>query len=248
VIRPRRSDGLRKVRKLLRLLRTRNYRAALRYGVAATIEHELVPFGHDFRTVIDIGAHKGQFSVFASTRFPRAALWAVEPLAEPRERLQRVLAGRSGVTIIPMAASHRRGVADFHVSHASDSSSLLEITTVHTEAFPGTDRTRVIKVQTAPLDDLLDPATLARPCLLKIDVQGGELDVLAGAERTLHSVDEALVECSFVELYRGQALSADVISHMSERGFALIGTHSLLRDSSGRRLQADFLFRRCPGS
>ncbi len=102
----------------------------------------------------------------------------------------------------------------------------------------------MIEVWTAPLDELLDGVTLPRPCLLKIDVQGGELDVLAGAEGTLPSVDEALIECSFLELYRGQALAGDVVSHMRDRGFALAGIHSLVRDTAGRRLQADFFFRR----
>lgn len=239
-----RSERRRKARKLLRLLRTPSYRAALRHGVAATIEHEAVPFGHDFRSVVDVGAHQGQFSIFASTRFPRAELWAIEPLPGPRARLVRVLGGRSGLTVIPAAASRSRGRAAFHVAEASDSSSLLEMTSANREAFAHAEEESVIEVCTAPLDELLDGAALARPCLLKVDVQGGELDVLAGAERTLLGVDEALVECSFVELYRGQALAADVVSHMRDHGFALSGIHSLVRDAGGRRLQADFLFRR----
>jgi len=232
----RRSDMLRKARKLARLLRTPSYRAALRHGVAATIEHEAVPFEHDFRTVIDVGAHQGQFSLFASTRFPRAALWAIEPLAEPRARLERVLNGRAAITVIPVAASRTRGTARFHVSRASDSSSLLEITAANTQAFAGTEEARVIEVQTAPLDDLLDGIALDPPCLLKIDVQGSELDVLMGAERTLQSIDEALVECSLIELYRGQALASDVVRHMTERGFR--GSGNPLRLTRRRRPSA----------
>ena len=238
------ADLLRKARKLVALLRKPGYRAALRHRVAATIEHESVPFEHDFRTVIDVGAHQGQFSLFASVRFPRAALWAIEPLPGPRARLERVLGGRRGLTVIATAASRTRGTAAFHVSRASDSSSLLEITEANTQAFPGTEEAHVIEVQTAPLDELLEEDTLVRPCLLKIDVQGGELDVLAGAGGILRHVDEALVECSFVELYRGQALADDVISHMSQCGFDLAGMHGVTRDVSGRRLQADLLFRR----
>jgi len=239
-----RSGTLRKTRKLLRLLRSRNYRVALRHGVAATIEHETVPFEHDHRSVIDVGAHQGQFSLFASVRFPRAALWAIEPLPEPRARLERVLARHPALTVIPVAASHTRGSAPFHVSHATDSSSLLESTDANIQAFPGTEEAHVIEVRTAPLDELLDPTDLVRPCLLKIDVQGGELDVLLGAERTLRHVDEALIECSFVELYRGQALAGHVVSQMSEHGFHLAGAHAVARDAGGRRLQADLLFRR----
>jgi len=243
-----RSEQLRKARKLLRLLGTPSYRGALRHGVAAAIEHEAVPFRHDFRSVVDVGAHQGQFSIFASVRFPRATLCAIEPLAEPRARLERVLEGKPGLTVIPAAASRFRGNAVFHVAQASDSSSLLEMTSANRRAFRHGDEDRVVEVWTAPLDELLDGVVLARPCLLKVDVQGGELDVLVGAESTLLRVDEALVECSFVELYRGQALAGEVVSHMCDQGFALSGIHSLVRDAGGRRLQADLLFRRSDAS
>lgn len=242
--RGRRSETLRKARKLLGLLRTPHYRAALRHRVAATIEHESVPFAHHFASVIDVGAHQGQFSLFAAARFPGVALWAIEPQPGPRGRLERVLAATPHVTVLAAAASTEVGHAAFHVARASDSSSLLEPTAANEQAFPGSDEVRVIDVRTAPLDDLLAGASLTRPCLLKIDVQGGELDVLAGAKNTLRSVDEALIECSFVELYSGQALAADIISHMRKQGFDLAGIHSPSRDAAGRRLQADILFRR----
>jgi FkbM family methyltransferase len=211
--------------------------------VAATIEHNRVAFGYEFRSVIDVGAHQGQFSLFASERFGGALLWAIEPLAGPRKRLGRVLEATAGVRIIPAAASRARGAAQFYVSRSSDSSSLLPMTKIQTRAFPGTGTQSVIQVETAPLDDLLGGAIPPRPCLLKIDVQGAELDVLAGAEMTLKRVDEVLVECSFVELYQGQALASEVVAHLHARGFGLTGIHSVVRnDVDGTCLQADFLF------
>jgi hypothetical protein len=86
--------------------------------------------------------------------------------------------------------------------------------------------------------------TLLRPLVIKIDVQGGELEVLRGAEETLLSTDALLIECSFVELYAGQALAHEVIAHLASRGFRLAGAHDPEYGPGGECIQADLLFER----
>jgi hypothetical protein len=99
-------------------------------------------------------------------------------------------------------------------------------------------------VPVARLDELLDPAELAGPCLMKIDVQGFEAEVLRGAAGLLPAVDDVLVECSFVELYEGQPLADDLIAWMRDEGYRLRGFYSLMTDDAGSCLQADLLFSR----
>jgi len=99
-------------------------------------------------------------------------------------------------------------------------------------------------VRTAPLDELVAPERRLRPCLLKIDVQGVELDVINGASSVLEAVDSVLVECSFVELYRGQALGGEIVDALHGRGFLLTALCSPVADRSGTVLQADLLFER----
>ena len=60
----------------------------------------------------------------------------------------------------------------------------------------------------------------------------------------LQGVDEVFVECSFVELYTGQALAGELIAHLWSRGFKLAGMFGIKRDNAGRCLQADLLFER----
>jgi FkbM family methyltransferase len=220
------------------------YRAGLRVRVAAAIEHEKVPFRHDFASILDVGAHHGQFALLARRRYPTAVLYCIEPLPEAGVRLRRVLASDESAVVMDVAAADRAGEADFYVSRSSDSSSLLPITGKYMAAFPGTEGVAVTRVRTVPLDDVIDCGSLRRPTLLKIDVQGGELAVLRGAERLLLCIDEVFVECFFVELYEGQPLIDDVINHLYGRGFRLAGIYSLVRDDEDRCLQADLLFAR----
>lgn len=238
-----RKGKLRKLRKLIVLLGRPSWRRAGCKRVAAAVEHRDVPFGHDFATVIDVGAHHGQFALLALELFPRAGVLCVEPLPSALDRLRAVIEVDSRVTVFGAAAAAKRGRRELHVSGKTDSSSLLAIQQSYVRAFPGTKEALTTEVEVETLDSLVADR-IRRPCLLKIDVQGGELEVLAGAETVLTKVDTAYVECSFVEFYRGQGLADEVIATFLGRGLRLDGIYSVVRDADGRCLQADLLFRR----
>ena len=233
-----------RVRKLLAIARVPTYRRALLHGCAAAVEHEGVPYRHEFRTVLDVGAGRGQFALVAARRLPGAEILCFEPLAGPRRRLERALARHPRLTVFDTAVSDEAGTADFFVSRADDSSSLLPVTATQLRIFPGTEVVDRLTVRRAPLDGLLAGRALERPLLLKIDVQGAELDVLRGAGGMLREVDSVLVECSFVELYRGQPLAGDVMGHLAGFGFVLTAVCSPVLDGEGRVLQADLLLER----
>ena len=233
------SEAWRKARKLCFLLPVPLYRRGLRSGVAAAIEHRSVAFEHDFTTVIDVGSHRGQFALFAAHRFPKASLLCFEPLPRAADTVQRVLPPSVQARVYNVALGSSSGTAELHVPKDDDASSLLpierDVPRVVTEAITS------VPVRCARLDELVDPDVAREPCLLKIDVQGYELEVLRGAEGVLPRITEILVECSFDEFYGGQALADDVVSYLHERGFRLRGVFSLIRDEL-RCLQADFLF------
>jgi FkbM family methyltransferase len=230
--------------KLARLLPRREYRAGLRHGVAAAIEHDAARLQRPPRTILDVGANRGQFALFALRRFPRARLICFEPLAEPAAVLRRVVADHPGVEVHEVALSAISGVQSMHLTRKDDSSSLLPVTERQEAAFSGSAEVGRVDVSVRRLDDCVDPATVARPCLLKIDVQGTELDVLRGGRGVLTCVDEAIVECSFVELYAGQALADDVIGELRAQGFRLRGFATPTYAPDGSPLQADLVFAR----
>src|SRR5882762_6091377 len=101
------SPQLARARKLARVLQEPGYRRALRHGVAASTEHEAIPLRADFSTVIDIGANRGQFALFAERRFPQATVICFEPLPEPRAQLQRVVGASGRLRLFDAAVSDR---------------------------------------------------------------------------------------------------------------------------------------------
>ena len=230
---------LARFRKYTRLLANSATWPALSQGVAATVEHASALGGDEFATVIDVGANKGQFAVFAANRWPHARLVCFEPLPGPRAKLERVAPGRAEIHDCALGSS--AGEGEMHLASRADSSSLLPLG-ARQKAIFGMKETGVLRVPVRRLDTCLSPP-LRRPALLKIDVQGFELEVLKGASGLLHEIDAVYVEASEVELYKGQALADEVLQLLASSGFQLVGRFNA-QIHQGQPIQADMLFRR----
>ena len=240
-------EGFRKLAKAARLSAVPLYRHGLRHGVGAAIEHDaILSFlsASKVTDVVDIGANNGQFSLLCRKWLPRAMIYAFEPLTGPGDKFREIFRDDPSTRMIQSAIGARSAELDMHVSRAVDSSSLLPIGTTQSEMFPGTEESHLEQVRVAPLDALLDREALSPGSLLKIDVQGYELEVLRGCESLLDRFAAVYVECSFVELYDGQALAHEVIDWLHQRGFYLDRIGLMTFDKHGVSVQGDFLFLR----
>ena len=94
------------------------------------------------------------------------------------------------------------------------------------------------------MHDVVSISDIKKPALLKMDVQGFELTALEGCSEYLNLFEHIYVECSFVELYEGQALAYQIIEYLNKFGYRLSGVYNLSTDSKGRAIQADFYFRK----
>lgn len=232
--------------KLAAIFRVPAWRAALgRHRVATGVEHTRVLRNlGPVRTVVDVGANRGQFALVARNCFPGAIIISFEPLPRPAAIYRAVFAVDDRARLVEAAIGPEPGEAVIHLSARDDSSSLLPITVLQNALFPGTAETGTAIIQVTRLSDAMLAEDLAAPALLKLDVQGFEFQALAGCESLLDRFIWVYVECSFVELYAGQALADAVIAWLRERGFSLRGVYNIAYDSGGRAVQADFLFGR----
>jgi FkbM family methyltransferase len=232
----------RKVKKGVRILLQPQFAGPLiRHRVTAAVEHIEVIKRTSAQTLIDVGANKGQFSLAFRKFMPNSAIVAFEPLSEACASFKKLFEGDRLVSLHQVAISDTRGDAIYHVADRSDSSSLLKPGNGEAAAFGvHAESTRVVPVRR--LDEFVRPAVLSRPILLKIDVQGAELQVLRGFEG-LEDVDYVYVELSFVELYEGQPLLKDVADYLHGSGFELAGVFNQVSTTRFGPTQADFLFR-----
>ena len=233
---------MKKIVKIYRILRRAEYYKAFFSGVAAAVEHEILLKNIFCKTIIDIGANRGQFSLVARHCFKNAQIFAFEPLPEPFKTLKNIFVHDEMIEFYQMAIGSASVSQQMHISQRDDSSSLLPITELQNRVFPGTKEKAVINVDVKPLDSILKKNSIRRPALLKIDVQGYELEVLKGCKDIIPLLSYVYVECSYQELYQGQPLANEIISFLNQQGFNLKGVYNTNYDALGKAIQSDMFF------
>jgi FkbM family methyltransferase len=169
------------------------------------------------RTIMDVGAAVGEFSMAARFVFPSAYIHAFEPVEPSQIAFRTLFTGDQRFSLHGFALGKEDATTNFHLNDFSFSSSLLKMTQKHKQLFPQTKNEGIISVDVRRLDSI--SLGLLKPVLLKMDVQGSELDVLAGGRSTLDLVDIVWLEVSFEELYERQANFDEVIVFMKNSGF-----------------------------
>ena len=172
------------------------------------------------RVIHDIGANVGTWTSLAKAIFPEASVEAFEPLEAMAAAFSRRTSGLPGVRLHPVALGPREGVVTLEVTDFPDATSVLPLAEEGRRAF-GVSPVERREVRMATLDGLIAAGSVQPPDLLKLDVQGYEVEVLKGGGQALRGARAVLCEISFRRFYQGQAGFSDVIGHLGERGFRL---------------------------
>ena len=195
--------------------------------------------------VLDVGAHHGWFFHCWQDWCPGAEVHAFEPTPDSFARCRQLYGDDPRVRLTQSAVGSEAGRARLNVlGESSVSNSLLEPEAATWRAIEyRTGEIGEIEVPVLRLDDYADAAGLGEIHLLKIDVQGFEMEVLRGAEATLPRVAHVFVESGIRPLYRGGARFSEVFDHLTGHGFHLIGMRAWHRGNHAL-VEADLLFRR----
>lgn len=194
--------------------------------------------GFSPRTVIDVGAAYGSFTRLCHGVFPDAYYLLVEPLDEYRPLLEQVTHAIPSSRYWLAAASACNGQMEINVHPDLVGSSL------HREVETGTGVNGVPRnVRAMTLDAVVREAAAPGPFLLKLDVQGAELEALKGAEQTLDECELVVLEVSFFKFFADGPECADIIGCMKHWGFVPYDIAALqYRPLDGALSQADIGF------
>ena len=195
--------------------------------------------------VFDVGANVGQYGLSLRKCGFKGRIVSFEAITSVHARLSAVADHDTNWSVAPCCALGRTtGESNINVAGNSVSSSLLPMSNRHRQASPNSAYITHEAVRVERLDDIarsLVPKD-AR-LLLKVDTQGYEEEVLAGAGLVLKSVTAIQLELSVVPLYQGAPDLRRMLELCESLGFELYGLiPGFFERQTGRLLQMDGLF------
>lgn len=178
---------------------------------------------HNVQTIIDAGANIGFITFLFRKLFPSATVYSFEPNPRVHERLCSSYAHDSKVIPFQMGIAEAKGTLSFNVNVNSGVSSFLRPTAYHRLHHARNQSLAPITVETVSIDDFAIEKGLESIDILKLDIEGYELNALRGASRMLDDQRIMLIysEVHVVPSYHKQPLLHDLISFLHEKRYYL---------------------------
>jgi FkbM family methyltransferase len=185
------------------------------------------------RTVVDVGASNGSWTVLALRSIPDASYLLIEAQGEPHEKALRDLrARRPQVDYVLAAAGDRKGTIHFDVSDPFGG-------VASNEPFERND----LVVPMTSIDAEIAQRSLQPPFLLKLDTHGFEVPILEGAAQALIQTNLLVIEAYNFKLQPGCLRFHEMCGYLEERGLRCIDLVDVLRrPRDGSLWQFDLFF------
>lgn len=182
--------------------------------------------------VVDIGVAQGTPELYRSFKGKPFLLVEANPLFTERLReLKREVPARVEIVFCGSAS----GTVSLHAPKNGRASSLY--------AHPDIEAEQMFSVPVETLDTLVERNQMDGSLLVKIDVEGAEMEVLQGATKTLERTAAVILEVSWGRGFIGGSLYSDLFDLLHEHGFVLFNIvegGGILEH--GRLVHADFIF------
>jgi len=171
--------------------------------------------------VVDAGAANGVISIMLAEKFANSIIYAFEPVNSTFEELKKNIGNRKSIRVFNCGLGNSVEKKEIHLAHRITSSSLFEFNKQIKDEFLAQSVAKIgsqmIEINT--LDNLLPPNEDV--LLIKLDVQGHELEILKGAEKTLKRTAVIITEMQNHDLYLGAPQYFEIDNFLAKHGFVL---------------------------
>ena len=175
----------------------------------------LIQGGFEPRCIIDVGANRGIWTRAAIKHFPRAKFVMVEPHADLKRYSSDLLKAEGQVQWITAGVADRTAVLPFHIARRDDSGSFVD-----GWSEPPAQGDSIVNVEVTTLNELARLHCPEGADIVKIDAEGLDLKVLAGASELLGKTDLFLVEAAVFP--RADNSLAEVVCRMTAAGYRTV--------------------------
>jgi len=189
---------------------------------------------YDIDLVLDVGANTGQFAKKLRIDGYIGDIHSFEPVTATFQYLLDASKGDSKWHVHKKALSFEEGELEINISESSDLSSFLGANVFGKDRFTQIKNFESEVVDVSTVDAFLEneiPSYGSRNIFLKMDTQGFDLQVFAGASKTINCIRCLLTELSFIPIYDGMPHYLKSLKRYEDSGFAVSSFFPISRKS-----------------
>jgi FkbM family methyltransferase len=191
------------------------------------------------KLILDVGANNAGWSETVKDIFPNAKIVLAEPLAEFKPAIEKYLEKNPSDLAVFKAIGSKTEIKEITVT-----TNYLDASTFLYEKLDASSNYEKREIDVITIDQLLKEHHLAAPDIIKLDIQGYEMEALKGANSTFGKTEMYIIEVSlFPFIKEDRELIDDIIIFMKEKGYSIYDFAGFLRRNyDGALSQCDICF------
>lgn len=201
--------------------------------------------------IIDCGAYYGSFTKQFIQIFPDSECICFEPSQKAYTNLENEFKNNKNIHTFNIGLADEIGLKSIYINQSEKTNSLLQIHPNVPQCQKDALKNKSIeKVEFNKLDNFLNQEKsldqiFSEIDLIKIDVQGAELELLKGSIKTITKSKYILIEIHFIKSYSSSPLFFDIVEFLESYNFKFQRFYELVIDNQDRTkmLYGDALFK-----